>query len=246
MNLTPVENITTIDKSKLLVESSEIISKIESTWAKDKQFLYMLPKQKRNIGVQTYHANSLNGVHWSARVSDFKDFDSTAKSRYFKLLQKYILGSFTNNDLTHTHYEKEYIHELYDYDINKFDTPDNESASYLVQLFYKFQFPLKKRVFYEYVHVFKEDNSNDAYVVSLPISPKLLEKSEFNKEYVVGRYTSIEKISYDAESNDLKWIMCTCSTPGGSIPDWLTNMTINGAIAKDVPSFLNWVDTLEK
>ncbi|KAK6456313.1 uncharacterized protein RJT20DRAFT_147912 [Scheffersomyces xylosifermentans] len=248
MNLDPID-ITKVNPTELLQDAKAILEKIESSWKKSKLFSYKLEKSHKEVPVQTYNIDSLNGVSWCARVTDFKQFDSTTKLKYHQSMLKYILGSTSNLDQTHTEYEKEYIHELYDYKVSKLNlgsAEDGHSLTYSVKLYYKFQFPLKKRVFYELVHIYRPEDSYDAYVISLAAKPEQFESSTDKGEFVVGRYTSIEKITFNAEGDTLKWTMCTCSTPGGLIPNWLTNASINGAIAKDVPSFLNWIDKYDK
>ena len=77
-----------------------------------------------------------------------------------------------------------------------------------------------------------------------------------------GRYVSIERIQ-EVENGKVEWIMATSSTPGGSIPKFITESSMPGQIAavsscsihilssgiydadftlyKDVPHFLKWL-----
>jgi hypothetical protein len=48
---------------------------------------------------------------------------------------------------------------------------------------------------------------------------------------VKGKYVSVERFR-QLEGGKLEWIMATSSTPGGSIPDWLTERSIPGEIIK--------------
>ena len=109
-------------------------------------------------------------------------------------------------------------------------------------MFYKFQFPLKKRVFHVLVHIVKAKDLKEAFVITLALDQSLFENKAHG--FVLARYTSIEKIAFDEETNQLVWSMATCSSPGGYIPDIVTKMGLPPAVAKDVPHFLNWTSTL--
>jgi len=167
------------------------------------------------------------------------------KRRYYSKLENYIVGSMTSLENTHTEYEKQYIHELVHYELKPITLKPNndfETFTYLARLEYKFPFPLKRRVFFELIHICKSRTESLSYIISLSIDPACFQNESLHM--VHARYTSIEKISYDKSTNDLEWKMATCSSPEGSIPDWLSRLSINAAIAKDVPSFLNWSDSI--
>lgn len=47
---------------------------------------------------------------------------------------------------------------------------------------------------------------------------------------VKGTYVSVER--FREEGDMVEWIMATCSTPGGSIPTWISERSIPGEIIK--------------
>ena len=248
MNTTPLKDFSGLDPDQLLEKSERIISSVCVNWTQDRTFKYKLNKNKEDsIYVDTFH-KALYGEHWGARLSSLGNLSAKEKRKYFDGLMKYLVGSIGDISKSHTEYEKNYIHELVDYDIMPADLPQKSSTmsasgGYLVQLHYHFQFPLKKRVFYEMIYICKNEAQGSAYIISLPVDPICFpEKGAIGN--VVGRYTSIEKIRFDENENKLTWIMCTCSSAGGLIPQWLTNFSLNHAIAKDVPSILSWIDSI--
>ena len=245
MNAIPLKSVNGLNSEELSNKAEKIINSIGKIWKTDKKYTYKLNKVNSNINVQTYHIDKLNGDYWCARVSTLKEIDVEDKRRYYSKLEKYIVGSISSLENTHTEYEKQYIHELVDYELKPITlTPnkDFETFTYLARLEYKFPIPLRRRVFFELIHICKSRMESLSYIISLPIDPTCFQSESLN--IVHARYASIEKISYDKSTNDLEWLMATCSSPGGSIPDWLSKLSINKAIAKDVPSFLNWSDSI--
>lgn len=245
MNSKPLKSVRDIDSEELSNQAKNIIDSIEKIWKQDKNYMYKLNKLNCDVNVQTYHNDRLNDDYWCARVSRLKEINFKAKKDYFSKLEKYIVGSITCLEKTHTEYEKQYIHELVDYELKPITlTPnkDFDTFTYLARLEYKFPFPLKRRVFFELIHICKSRTESLSYIISLAIDPNCFQIE--NSQMVNARYTSVEKIFYDNSTDDLEWKMATCSNPGGSIPGWLSKLSINTAIAKDVPSFLNWSDSI--
>ncbi|CAG88092.1 DEHA2E12540p [Debaryomyces hansenii CBS767] len=245
MNSTPLKSISDLDSEDLCNQAKSITDSIEKTWKEDKKYTYKLNKLNSDINVQTYHNDRLNDDYWSARVSALKEVSFNDRKEYFSKLEEYIVGSMNCLEKTHTEYEKQYIHELVDYELKPITLKPNkdfDTFTYLARLEYKFPFPLKRRVFFELIHICKSRTESLSYVISLAIDPKFFQSE--SSRMVNARYTSVEKIFYGNSTDDLEWKMATCSTPGGSIPGWLSKLSINSAIAKDVPSFLNWSDSI--
>ncbi|KAK6198003.1 uncharacterized protein RJT21DRAFT_156 [Scheffersomyces amazonensis] len=230
MNLSPIDNIKNLDSIQLVDEAEAIISSVKN-WKKDKQFDYVLNKRKSTpISIRTFTNDSLNGDFWCARVSNLTELTDKVRHTYYESLLKYLVGSLTDIKHTHTDFEKKYIHEIYDYKVipyNLINESPNQTISYLTQVYYKLPFPLSKRVFYELVHIYKAHDNSVAYIISLAINPKNIKGSKDDSGFTIGRYTSIEKISFDEDTKKLKWIMATCSSPGGFLPDWVTKLSIS-------------------
>ncbi|ODV80326.1 uncharacterized protein CANTADRAFT_48499 [Suhomyces tanzawaensis NRRL Y-17324] len=244
-NTVPLEDLTGLDAPSLITEAKYILELIEPNWKAGKKYKYTTDANLP-ISVPTFSNSRLNDDTWYARVYDFTEFGDPLKERYHQALLQYIIGSLTDFKRSHTEYEKHYVKELYDYELTPFQLAgaDPQSFTYLAQCYYKFPFPLKKRVFYELVHIYKPSD-NEAYVISLAVHPKNFERPGMDSDFTQGRYTSIEKVTYEPESKELKWTMATCSQPGGKVPHWFTHANLGSAISKDVPHFINWVDTLK-
>lgn len=242
MNLTPVQDLTKLNAAALIKEADEIIDSMES-WQNTSNHNYNL--KNGSVFVPIYK-KTLNNESWCGRVSDFKEFDASFRKRYYHNFVKYIIGSLSDLTKTHTEYETKYVHEIYEYRISpvNLEGAQPDTLSYVLEAYYKFQFPLKRRVFYELIIVHKPQpvaGIQSGFVVSLPIDPKLFKNARPN-DYVIAKYTSIEKFTFNPETSALKWSMCTSSTPGGYVPNWMVEMSIGGAVAKDVPGFINFCE----
>ncbi|CAG8981697.1 hypothetical protein HYALB_00006570 [Hymenoscyphus albidus] len=81
-------------------------------------------------------------------------------------------------------------------------------------------------------------------VVSIPLND--FEKSPYSefakdKSLVIAAYTSIERIRILPANSDIEWIMATASNAKGVLPQWMQNLAVPGAIAKDVDFFMSWI-----
>lgn len=231
-----------VNADKLKAEAMGIINSVKN-WSPNKRFdqnisfgsLKQRQPEQELITTNTFTSN-VNDDFWVGRITVLPE---TLTSAFKDKFDKYLIGPLPidpNNN--HTSHEKNYIHDLYDYQLKPID--DN---SYLVKTFYKLPFPLSKRVFYDYIYIVKEEKEDDqssALVISISIDPKNFEESSNSSQYTVGNYTSIEKVS--VKDGKLQWEMCTSSNPNGSIPNWVTRLSLPGAIVNDVPSFLKYCD----
>lgn len=244
MNLIPLKSIDDLESIKLFQAAQDIARKIPE-WHKGGRYKYTVP-QGENVAVNI-HTTDMNDDYWVARTSTFKEFNAKNRAHIYHLLDKYVLGSITLLDECHTLFEKGYIEELADYKLHPFDLGDTvpgfDGMTYLAELYYNLQFPLKKRKFCNLIHVLKSQTGNSGYVISLAVDPSVIPGNPLNQSCVPARYTSIEYITFDPETSDLKWYMTTCSDAGGNVPQWLAKLTINSVVAKDVNLFLNWANT---
>lgn len=77
-------------------------------------------------------------------------------------------------------------------------------------------------------------------IVSLPFDhPDCKPKQGEEKSRVRARYVSVEQVR--GVGDKVEWVMATSSDAGGNIPRFITNSSLPGQIAADVPSFLKWV-----
>jgi len=108
--------------------------------------------------------------------------------------------------------------------------------------------PLKNRTFPVLQIAASLEDTQEFMVVSIPLN-------DFNKSPHAGfskdkslhmaAYASIERIRI-LGNGDIEWIMGTASNAGGVLPQWVQNMAVPGAIAKDVDLFMSWVPSQRK
>ncbi|KAL1735377.1 hypothetical protein EV714DRAFT_200874 [Schizophyllum commune] len=115
-------------------------------------------------------------------------------------------------------------------------------------LFYKFNPVMTPRVF-TVLQLAYLDESNPTErvgtIVQIPIdlSPDP-ELSKLEEKGVKASYVSVEQLTElngGSEGGKVRWTMATSSHPGGMIPDAITNASLAGEIAKDVPNFLSFL-----
>ncbi|KAI5965994.1 hypothetical protein CANMA_003379 [Candida margitis] len=200
-----------------LLEGSEKVLKSISNWTPGKVY----HKDTKHV-TRTFH-DTIDGDYWCARQSVLKDIP-------IDKFKSAIIGT-TEVGFTHSDHELLYVHEIESMQVRNINKYEDNGWSYTIHAQYEFGFPLNKRSFNELVHVFV---SNDrALVVSVPI--------EGGIEGVLGTYVSVEQIKWNGNSVD--WTVATTSSAGGNIPDWVTKLSIGGAIAKDVPNVLAYIES---
>lgn len=106
--------------------------------------------------------------------------------------------------------------------------------------------PLKNRTFPVVQVAADLANTQEFIVVSIPLRD--FEESPYaeyarDKSLVVATYVSVERIRVLPANGDVEWIMATASNAGGVLPQWMQNLAVPSAIAKDVELFLSWILT---
>jgi hypothetical protein len=104
--------------------------------------------------------------------------------------------------------------------------------------------PLKNRTFPVAQVAAELAGVQEFLVASIPIID--FEESPYaefarDKSLVVARYTSIERIRVLPSNGEVEWIMATASDAGGVLPQWMQNLAVPSAVAKDVELFLGWI-----
>lgn len=110
--------------------------------------------------------------------------------------------------------------------------------------------PLKNRTF-PIVQVAAELAGTDEFlVVSIPVNDfknSPYSEATRDKSLVVAAYASVERIRVVpshgevTDYGDIEWIMATASNAGGVLPQWVQNLAVPSAVAKDVDMFLSWI-----
>lgn len=241
MNSTPLRSLEGITSEKLVKEAAAIAEQVPS-WKLGGQYKYDVPQCPEKVVVDIHVRENFNSDYWVSRVNEFEEVPNDSVPKLWQHILKYSIGSTESLDTCHTFYESDYIEEIFDYKLTPYELPDPapgfQCFSYLTELFYKLQWPLKVRRFCNLVHVVRTEDGKKAYVISLAIHPSLIPNASKDLNFVDGQFSSVERLEYDGE--DLQWIMTTCSDANGFVPGWIAKKALNSAIAKDVPSFMNW------
>lgn len=205
-----------MDRTKLLNESKSILDSVTS-WKPHKEYHHSA------IPTILYTTNK-NSEFWCCRKS-------IIPNEYQEGLLECIIGQPTKGS-THSDHEARYIKEISSITVD--DIQEYEDGwSYKLVADYDFGGLLSKRRFYELQQVYKFENC--AYILSIPID------GPSRNDYIIGKYHSIERLSWGNQDGGVEWMMATTSDPGGYIPKWITKLSVPGAIAKDVPSVLNYI-----
>ncbi|KAJ7741588.1 hypothetical protein DFH07DRAFT_55621 [Mycena maculata] len=181
-----------------------------SSWKKGKTY----HKQ-----VETYSRAKApeDGAPWHCRVSVHKSEEATFDKLWSKLGKDKAIN------------EKEFIP-----DIDKVTKVKEISATQNIwTLHYKFAPPISPRVFtVVQITRLNEVSPRRGTIVSIPVDltedPELVKLEERG---VKGRYVSVERI-LELEDGSIEWRMATSSTPGGSIPTYFVERSMNGKIAE--------------
>lgn len=242
MNSAPLKSLEGITSEKLVKEASAI-AQLVSSWRLGGQFKYNVPQAPDKVVVDIHIKEELNKDYWVARVNEFEEVPNENIPKLWKDLLQYSIGSTESLDACHTVYEEDYIEEIFKHKLTSIVLPDPAEGylvfTYLSELFYKLQWPLKIRRFCNLVHVVKSADEKQAFVISLAVDPSLIPNASKDTNFVDGQFSAVERLEYDGE--DLQWLMTTCSDAKGLVPLWLAKRGLNSAVAKDVPSFMNWV-----
>ncbi|TVY87947.1 hypothetical protein LAWI1_G006145 [Lachnellula willkommii] len=104
--------------------------------------------------------------------------------------------------------------------------------------------PLNNRTFPVIQVTASLEETPEFMVISIPLSD--FDKSPYadfarDKRLVVAAYVSIERIRVLPSNSDVEWIMATASDAKGVLPQWMQNLAVPAAVAKDVEMFLGWL-----
>ncbi|KDQ18151.1 hypothetical protein BOTBODRAFT_551693 [Botryobasidium botryosum FD-172 SS1] len=224
LSLDPVKLSNVPSSSDLLAAAREHINS-STTWT-----------QKKSVGnikiFTTKSTTNPGGPAWHCRVSEHGPDEAT--------FDEFWQGLGVNHSL----HEKEYIPEIQSAVlVTAFEPGVSEAWT----MHYKLGLMVSRRTFTELVVTHLEETADTpgtpkvGWLVSIPFdASETAEHQALETKGVRGKYVSIEKLT-QLEDNKVEWRMATCSTPGGWIPQFLSEMAIPGAIAKDVPHFLEWV-----
>lgn len=109
--------------------------------------------------------------------------------------------------------------------------------------------PLKNRTFPVVQVTAMLAGAKEFLVISIPLMD--FDKSPYSefakdKSLVVASYASIERVRILPSNGDIEWIMATASNAKGFLPQFIQNMAVPGAVAKDVEFFMSWIPSQRK
>ncbi|KAK0210952.1 hypothetical protein DFS33DRAFT_1296550 [Desarmillaria ectypa] len=215
-----------VPSEAVILSAAESLLKSTSSWKPGKIY-------HKTVKTYSRGKEAGDGAPWHYRVSEHAPAEATFDQMWAKL--------GTNK----AENEKEYIR-----DINKVTKVKEISPTQSIwTLYYKFMPPVQPRVFtvLQIVHLpATETSHHTGMVISIPIdlsSPEDADLAKLEEKGVKGRYVSVEQLTI-LENGNTEWRMATSSTPGGLIPSFVAEATMNSTIAEDVPHFMKWLHSL--
>lgn len=223
LTITPLKPAD-IPSEAAILSAGESLLKSTSSWKPGKTY-------HKTVKTYSRGKEAGDGAPWHYRVSEHAPAQATFDQMWGKL--------GTNKPEN----EKEYM-AIIDKVTKVKDISPTQS---IWTLHYKFPPPVQPRVFtvLQIVHL-TETSPRTGVVVSIPIdlsSPEDADLAKLEEKGVKGRYVSVEQLA-ELENGNTEWRMATSSTPGGLIPSFLTESTMNSTIAEDVSHFMKWLHSL--
>ncbi|KAF9265577.1 hypothetical protein L218DRAFT_1020417 [Marasmius fiardii PR-910] len=208
LSLTPLRPASIPAEEPIFVAAEKIIEST-SSWKPGKTYHGV---------VKTYTGpkKSQDGVPWHCRVSEHTPKEGTFDQFWEKL---------GNNKAVN---EKEYIPDIQKVTHIKTISPTQEIWS----MRYKMPFPLSPRVYTVLQVKRMSDSPRAGTIISIPIDlsadPEL---SKLEDKGVRGRYVSVERL-LELENGNTEWRMATAGNPGGNIPDFLVELSMNSKVSE--------------
>ncbi|KAG6817788.1 hypothetical protein H0H87_003196 [Tephrocybe sp. NHM501043] len=216
-----------LPSEQTLITTATNLIESTSTWIQGKTFHYTVKTCHRPKG-------PIDGAPWHCRISEHAPTEATFDQFWAKLGEDKAIN------------EKEFIPEIKEVTKIKELSP---TAS-IWTLYYTFTPPVSPRVFtvLQVRHLDTSSSKRKGMIVSLPIDlsgPEDKKLAGLEPAGVRGRYVSVETLT-ELDNGNTEWRMATSSTPGGMIPSFIVESTMNSKIAADVPHFLTWLRQLSK
>lgn len=233
IGVTTLQSFSEVSSEGLVREAHEILDNTE--WKPSKVF-----PCEGMADIQT-SVGQFNSVKWHMRLTEAED----KNSELYDWLKTVLAGSFEPQHYesdNHTLHEKQYIAEVKDIDLKftyELQNTFHKSITYLARVYYSFSFPVLNRVFYELVHVV--DETDQFLIIQVPVEPTQFfdpVRLVRDRDYIVGKYSSVEAVT---KGDVLSWRMATASQPGGMIPKWITQFSMDKVIAHDCTAILDYV-----
>ncbi|KZT09643.1 uncharacterized protein LAESUDRAFT_722611 [Laetiporus sulphureus 93-53] len=218
LTITPIK-LSDLPSEETIVSSGRALLDSTSSWKPGKAY------QKGVVKTCSRPKGPQDGAPWHCRVSEHAAEDATFDEFWSKL------------GVDKAQNEMQYIPDIKKVTLVKQISPTQAVWS----LYYTFPPPVSPRVFTVLQTTYRDDNSpRTGLIVSIPIDLSGDEElAKMEEKGVKGRYVSIERL-VELDSGKVEWRMATSSTPGGKIPSFMAESTMDSTISKDVTHFLHW------
>ncbi|KAG6820859.1 hypothetical protein H0H93_010686 [Arthromyces matolae] len=238
-----------LPSEETIIRAGTLLMESTSAWKQGKIY---------HTNVRTCHRpkGNTDGASWHCRISQHPPTEVSFDQLWAKLGEDKAL----NEKESESHATSPWHANLLTYETSPFiyrfipeikevvKLKDVSPTASIWALFYTFSPPVSPRVFT--VMQVRQLDTSDArrkgIIVSLPIdltAPEDKKLKALEPEGVRGRYVSVETLQ-ELENGNTEWRMATSSTPGGLIPTFLVESTMDSKIAADVPHFLKWLQSL--
>ncbi|OCH93405.1 hypothetical protein OBBRIDRAFT_790279 [Obba rivulosa] len=219
LSITPVKSSEIPPEETIIKLGHELIESTTS-WKQGKSF------QKNTVKTSSRPKGPSDGAPWHCRVSEHTAEDATFDEFWSKL---------GHNKAEN---EMQYIPEIKKVKLVKQLSP----TSSIWTLYYTFPPPVSPRIFtvVQVTHL-EETSPKTGIIVSIPVDlSDDAELAKLEEKGVRGRYVSVERLK-ELDNGKVEWRMATSSTPGGSIPKFIAEGSMDSTISKDVTHFLHWL-----
>ncbi|PCH37857.1 hypothetical protein WOLCODRAFT_135882 [Wolfiporia cocos MD-104 SS10] len=222
LTITPVK-ISEIPAEETIISLGQALLDSTPSWKPGKTF------QKGTVKTYSRPKGANDGAPWHCRVSEHTPEDATFDEFWSKL------------GVNKAENEKQYIP-----DIKKVTLIKQISETQSVwSLYYTFPPPVSPRVFTVVQTTYVDTASpRTGIIVSMPVDLSSdTELAKLEEKGVKGRYVSVERLK-EIEGGKAEWRMATSSTPGGKIPAFIAESTMDSTISQDVTHFLHWFHSI--
>jgi len=219
LTITPLKLDNIPSEESILTAGREILESTKS-WKQGKSY------HRNTVKTFTHPKGPEDGAPWHCRVSEHTAEDATFDEFWSKL----------GNDKAVN--EKEFIPSIKKVTLVKTISP----AQSIWTLYYTFPPPVSPRVFtvLQTIHL-DQTSPRTGIIVSIPVDvADDAELAKLEEKGVRARYASVERLQ-EVDGGKVHWQMATSSTPGGMIPPFIAEMSIDGQISADVPHFIKWL-----
>ncbi|KDQ60770.1 hypothetical protein JAAARDRAFT_124085 [Jaapia argillacea MUCL 33604] len=222
LTITPIKPDEIPPEETILALGQEVLEST-STWKQGKSY------HNHTVKTLSRPKGPGDGASWHCRLSEHKPEDATFDEFWSKV------------GVNKAENEMKFIGDIKKVTLIKQISPTMSIWS----MYYHLPPPISARTFtvLQVTHLY-EASPRSGIIVSIPVDvthdPEL---AKLEEKAVKGRYVAAERFR-ELENGNVEWIVATSSTPGGMIPQFITDKSMPSKISDDVPHFLHWFHTV--